>query len=56
MIHMKKVVLACIGALLLCAACVTAEDLDCWYDDMCLSDASAAPATHHDASPPVSGR
>lgn len=43
---MKRVAIACLAALALCSACVTAEDLECWYDDWCKDFASAdtAPA------------
>ena len=32
---MKKIAVACLAAVMLCGACVTAEDLECWYDDWC---------------------
>lgn len=32
---MKKIAAACVFAALLCSACLTKEDLDCWYDDWC---------------------
>jgi hypothetical protein len=41
---MIKAAAACLAALLLCSACLTAEDLECWYDDMC-QDFAAAPQT-----------
>lgn len=41
---MKKIAAACLAAAMLCAGCLTKEDLDCWYDDWCkdLADAGAA--------------
>ena len=34
---MRKVAAACLAAMILCAACLTKEDLECWYDDMCMT-------------------
>lgn len=34
---MIRTAAACLAALLLCSACLTDEDLECWYDDMCLA-------------------
>lgn len=58
---MKKVMLACIGALLLCSACLSARDLECWYDDMC-KDFAGRTSQPMEAAPlpgahiPVAGR
>ncbi len=49
---MIKTAAVALAALLLCSGCLTKEDLDCWYEDMCLSlDARANPLTA--APPPV---
>ncbi len=32
---MKKIAAASLAALMLCGACLTKEDLDCWYEDWC---------------------
>lgn len=53
---MFRIAAACIGALLLCTACLTKEELGCWYEDMCLSSTSGPPATHQGVDAPVSGR
>lgn len=54
---MKKAALACIAmATLMLSGCLTREDLDCWYDDMCMTGASPAPAAHPGGEPPSSGR
>lgn len=44
---MKRVVLVCIAALALCSACLTKEDIDCWYDDWCkdFAPTNISPAT-----------
>lgn len=35
---MFKTAVACLAAIMLCSGCIlTKEDLDCWYDDMCLT-------------------
>ena len=35
---MIRVAAACLTAALLCTGCIlTEEDLDCWYDDMCMT-------------------
>ena len=34
---MFKIAAAAIVALVVCSACLTKEELDCWYDDMCLT-------------------
>lgn len=42
---MLKIAAAAIVALVVCSACLTKEDLECWYDDMCLDmHAAATPA------------
>jgi hypothetical protein len=42
---MTKAVAACLAALVLCAGCIlTEEDLDCWYDDMCVVASTPAPS------------
>lgn len=42
---MFKIAAASILALVACSACLTKEDLECWYDDMCMTmDAAATPA------------
>ena len=58
---MVKIAVACLAAAMLCAGCLlTKEDLDCWYDDMCLAgDNGAAPAQPfppQSAAPPLAGR
>lgn len=53
---MFRIAATCLGALLLCAGCLTKEELGCWYDDMCLSSTSGPPAAHLGADTPVSGR
>jgi len=45
---MVKTGAICLAALVLCSACiVTKEDIDCWYEDMCmnLADDAASVAT-----------
>lgn len=39
---MFKIAVAAIVALVVCSACLTKEELDCWYDDMCLTLHAAA--------------
>jgi hypothetical protein len=39
---MIKIAAICLAAVTLCAACLTKEDLDCWYDDMCKDFSGAA--------------
>lgn len=34
---MFKIAAAAIVTLVVCSACLTKEELDCWYDDMCLT-------------------
>ena len=34
---MLRFAAAAIVALVVCSACLTKEELDCWYDDMCLT-------------------
>jgi hypothetical protein len=35
---MTRIAAAALAALLLCSGCMlTKEDLDCWYDDMCMN-------------------
>jgi hypothetical protein len=35
---MIRAAAVCLAALVLCSACIlTKEDLDCWYDDMCIN-------------------
>lgn len=51
---MIKITAACLVAVLLCSGCIlTKEDLDCWYDDMCLAindqDGGAQPAAPHNS-------
>jgi len=47
---MTKAAAACLAALMLCTGCIlTKEDLDCWYDDMCLSGANAPAVAHPSA-------
>ena len=42
---MIKAAAACLAAIMLCTGCIlTKEELDCWYDDMCLNIASQAQA------------
>jgi hypothetical protein len=47
---MIKTAAICLAALVLCSACIlTKEDIDCWYEDMCMSLAGDAPSV---APPP----
>jgi hypothetical protein len=43
---MLKIAAAAILALVACSACLTDEDLECWYDDMCMT-------MHADTQPPA---
>jgi hypothetical protein len=43
---MLKIAAAAILALVACSACLTDEDLECWYDDMCMT-------MHADTKPPA---
>jgi len=43
---MFKIAAASILALVACSACLTDEDLECWYDDMCMT-------MHADTQPPA---
>ena len=43
---MLKIAAAAILALVACPACLTDEDLECWYDDMCMT-------MHADTKPPA---
>lgn len=49
---MIKTAAACLAALLLCAACLTKEELDCWYDDVCLSSGAYDPSAGAYLPPP----
>ena len=42
---MLRIAAACLAAVMLCTACLTKEDLDCWYDDMCMNIGAAPHAT-----------
>lgn len=55
---MFKIAVAGLAAILLCSGCLlTKEDLDCWYDDMCMAMNGAKPApSTHDAQPVHAGR
>lgn len=56
---MFKIAAAGLAAVLLCSGCLlTKEDLDCWYDDMCIAtnSAPAATATADGAQPLHAGR
>ncbi|HOZ29110.1 MAG TPA: hypothetical protein PLH23_18555 [Hyphomonadaceae bacterium] len=54
---MFKIAAACLTAALLCSGCLlTKEDLDCWYDDMCMAANGANPAPSHDVQPALNGR
>lgn len=49
---MFKIAAASILALVACSACLTKEDLECWYDDMCMTmDAAAMDAAATPAAP-----
>lgn len=49
---MIKIAAACLAAATLCAGCLTKEELDCWYDDMCLS-MNGPPATSSPGAAPL---
>lgn len=41
---MIRTAAVCLAVLMLCSACIlTKEDLDCWYEDMCMNLAGKAP-------------
>ena len=56
---MTRIAAAALAALLLCSGCMlTKEDLDCWYDDMCMNvgGSAAKPEAHQNARDPLPNR
>jgi hypothetical protein len=54
---MFRIVAACLAAVVVCSGCLlTKEDLDCWYDDMCMAASGAKPAPTQEMQPALTGR
>ena len=54
---MFRIVAACLAAVVVCSGCVLPkEDLDGWYDDMCMAASGAKPAPTQEMQPALTGR